>query len=445
MKFYNCVVCGKRTKPKERKSINPHVKRYLQNKLFIQNITPSDKICNKCMHKYYVAENKQERVTKSLDTQNDPDFIPPKISRQSKPLASPPSVTLNIPGASGSHARCFICKKPGPKLVVLSNDARYKAFIDGNVLIPSGARCCPTHVDDKKCLKTDCFNIMSTSEKSSSNRTSISKLLTHLRETSLKAQNGINFDNISDKDCKNLTSLTKNQFEDLFSHVNIKSTPIRTPKTTVGIFLTKLKCALSNKLLSTLFKISASSIRRAIQTVRQALMRSFVPLYLGFDSVTREEIINKHSRPLAKTLMEVDNDNLILVLDGTYIYIQKSNNFAFQRRSFSIHKSRPLVKPMVVVTTTGYFVSILGPYLAKNNDASILNHMLKCNVEEIMDFVKENDIFVVDRGFRDSLDLLEDLGIKAAMPAFIEKGKKQMPDMDANTSRMVTKVKSYIQ
>jgi hypothetical protein len=85
-----------------------------------------------------------------------------------------------------------------------------------------------------------------------------------------------------------------------------------------------------------------------------------------------------------------------------------------------IHKFRPLVKPIVVVTTTGQFVAILGPCIARNNDASILNHLLKCNINDIKGLVKDNDIFVVDRGFRDSLTLLEDLGIKAAMPSFMK-------------------------
>ena len=51
------------------------------------------------------------------------------------------------------------------------------------------------------------------------------------------------------------------------------------------------------------------------------------------------------------------------------------NNFSFSRRSYSLHKHMPLVKPMVVVTTSGYTVSVRGLYLAdcKNNDAGILN------------------------------------------------------------------------
>ena len=100
------------------------------------------------------------------------------------------------------------------------------------------------------------------------------------------------------------------------------------------------------------------------------------------------------------------------------------------------------MKPMIIVSTTGYYVSVLGPYFAdvKNNDASILNHIMNNNIEEIKDWVKPSDIFVVDRGFRDSVALLKDLGIQAEIPAFMKRGEKQMSTEEANTSRLVTKV-----
>jgi hypothetical protein len=217
-----------------------------------------------------------------------------------------------------------VCKKPGPKLLVISHDARFQAFIDGNILIAAGTRGCPTHLLENGHLKTECFTIMSTSEKSCfSNRTSIVNLLTQMRKICINNQNKIDFDNIDNRDCKNLTGFLLDQFEDTCSFIliNIKSTPSRTPKISVGLFLMKMKCALSHKLLSILFKISISSVRRAVHTIRQAFMRSFVPLYLGFESITREQIIKDHTRPLAKTLLGGDDDGLILVLDGTYIYI----------------------------------------------------------------------------------------------------------------------------
>ncbi|XP_071138462.1 uncharacterized protein [Mytilus edulis] len=64
---------------------------------------------------------------------------------------------------------------------------------------------------------------------------------------------------------------------------------------------------------------------------------------------------------------------------------------------------------------------------------------MKCNVDDIKSFVNEKDIFVGDRGFRDSISLLKELCIKAAMPTFMKKGEKQMSYADANTSRIVIK------
>ena len=74
-----------------------------------------------------------------------------------------------------------------------------------------------------------------------------------------------------------------------------------------------------------------------------------------------------------------------------------------------MHKHRHLIKPMMVVTTTGYILSVLGPYLAdsKNNDAGILRHMLASNTEEIAAWLNEGDVIVVDRGFRDAADVLQ--------------------------------------
>ena len=100
-----------------------------------------------------------------------------------------------------------------------------------------------------------------------------------------------------------------------------------------------------------------------------------------------------------------------------------------------MHKRRPLVKPMVIVTTTGYFIAVHGPYLAnaKNNNASsILTHIIKNNLDDIKHWVNENDIFIVDRGFRDALPLLEEIGIKGEMPKFLKKGEKQMSTEDAS-------------
>ena len=319
-------------------------------------------------------------------------------------------------------------------------------FVQHNILVSAGSRCCPSHLPNNEGFNKDTINHLKTVEHSFLNRTSILDLLQQLRQAIQKLScKKFTFDDLqTDQDMLNLTGLTKQQFLDLLNMIehHIRSTPTRSSKTTLGLFLMKMKTGLSDKILSTLFSISRSSIKRAVHAVRKVLMVDFVPDNLGFNHITREAVRNLHSRQLATSLFADNDDQVILVLDGTYIFIQKSNNFNFQRRSFSLHKGRPLVKPMVVVTTTGYFVSVLGPYLAdsKNNDASILTHMMASNTEQIKSWVQPDHIFIVDGGFRDAISFLDELGIQTEMPAFMSKGEKQMSCGDANASRLVTKV-----
>lgn len=109
---------------------------------------------------------------------------------------------------------------------------------------------------------------------------------------------------LTDTDYKSLLGITKANFRGLCDSVEglIKNTPARSLTTSVAIFFCKMKTGLSNVILSTLFRTSKSSLRRAISAVRKALLIKFVPENLGFTHISREEIINKHTRPLAQTL-----------------------------------------------------------------------------------------------------------------------------------------------
>ena len=124
-----------------------------------------------------------------------------------------------------------------------------------------------------------------------------------------------------------------------------------------------------------------------------------------------------------------------------HIYIQKSHKYKFQRRCFSMHKHRPLLKPMVVTSTDGYILSILGPYLAdgKNNDASIVQHMMRSNEENMMEWFKKEDILILDRGFRDAEEFLNECGFRTESPAFLSKSEKQFSTEDANFPGLLRK------
>ena len=118
-------------------------------------------------------------------------------------------------------------------------------------------------------------------------------------------------------------------------------------------------------------------------------------------------------------------------------------DYLFQRKSYSMHKNRPLVKPMMVVGSDGYILTVFGPYYAngKNNDAEITKHCFVSNNEDINTWLKPNDIFIVDRGLRDAVTFLEERGLNVQMPAFLPKGQKQHTAKEANLSRFVTIVR----
>ena len=79
-------------------------------------------------------------------------------------------------------------------------------------------------------------------------------------------------------------------------------------------------------------------------------MDHFVPKHLEFEHISRWNVIDQHTCPLGKRLFtNPGDDKAILILDGTYIYVQKSSNNILQRRIFSMHKGRPLIIPMMIV------------------------------------------------------------------------------------------------
>ena len=72
-----------------------------------------------------------------------------------------------------------------------------------------------------------------------------------------------------------------------------------------------------------------------------------------------------------------------------------------------------------------------------------LNYIIKTNAERMKDWTKDGSTFVVDRGVRDSCDMLRDLGINIEMPLFLSLGASQLPTEDANCSKLVTKVQCH--
>ena len=83
------------------------------------------------------------------DKNKDPDFTIPENKRP-KYQTSPKIIPLPIFSTGKSHSACCLCKKRGGKLVLIPTEARYRLFIEKEVLLLSGSRWCSSHLIDKK-------------------------------------------------------------------------------------------------------------------------------------------------------------------------------------------------------------------------------------------------------------------------------------------------------
>ena len=162
-KSFPCILCRKRTKPKDRKKCeSAGIRRFLRKKILVE-ATPNDILCNKCRHLYHGHQPKQPKES----------FVNPATDSHPPPgLCSPPSISLPLQRTPSSHAYCFICKRPGPKLVVVSPNARFQAFLHKAVLVPPGSRCCPFHINGDN-FATGALDNLQTFQNSLVNRTTI--------------------------------------------------------------------------------------------------------------------------------------------------------------------------------------------------------------------------------------------------------------------------------
>ena len=275
---------------------------------------------------------------------------------------------------SQSNKICSICGKNFSVENILSQEVdqrtRVEWLLDYRVYIPISNRCCSTHHTEKT-LNTQYIGKMQTNRQ---DHCIIKKdeLITILDEVKkeprrkndhinqLNKDPPLNFDDcympMSNPNYQGVTGLTHDQFNDLCSEIPVSAlrhTEIRSERTATACFLVQLRLGLSHETLCTLFSIEDKrKISRMLDCTCAAIKRYFVPKHLGFDHIERSNVIADDTRPLAKILLgKNDSNKAILILDGTYSYIQKSSNNLLQRRTYSIHKGKPLVKPMVIVST----------------------------------------------------------------------------------------------
>ncbi|RNA10337.1 disulfide-isomerase A6-like [Brachionus plicatilis] len=89
-----------------------------------------------------------------------------------------------------------------------------------------------------------------------------------------------------------------------------------------------------------------------------------------------------------------------------------------QRKLFSGHKKRSLVKPFVITSSNGRIINVYGDNAATDNDAFIMDKVLQ-NDKDLGNLPKKGDLAIFDCGFKECIARLEAAyGLNCKIPTF---------------------------
>lgn len=355
-------------------------------------------------------------------------------SNQSGSSNEEQNVTFGLPGYCRSPNTSNSCLVYGCRNNTrhrIPKSLKVQLLLNNNYYISPYTRVCREHLEDNDwdvifTAENRCFDF---------NPQQVIEMMEWLKQPSYI----IDFENLQEQHSEELhywTGRSLDEFQIIYDETPSLAESCRKSKTALGIFLSKIRTGESNERLGTFFHMVRSNLERLMKIARECLERDFVPRYLGFNHMTRQQIIE---RTLAVPGAVFGNSGeAIIICDGTYMYIQKSANFSFQKITYSLQKHRNLLKPFLFVTCDGHIVDISGPHAAIENDASILNHHLSGVDRPLNWLLNPGDVFILDRGFRDSIEYLEEHGYVGIMPQSQTRGSTQLTTIQANKSRMCT-------
>ena len=239
-----------------------------------------------------VCVNCYNRIRKIAELEND-DFAP----------------ILEVIVSSVTR-KCFICRRVCNNRTTIKTRADF--YIKTNIFLPPNTRCCSRHLTDLGLVKMQLIeNVISVPMKVKMTGEELTEWMRNLRELALEGVNNKFQDesNFEDEDFKSLTSVNKQQFNELYGccvPVNIYGRQRKVLKKHLITFLIKMRQGLSDEFLKSVLNFpSRQSVSLVIETVRQSLMARFVPQNLGLNSPelqNKNQFIQNHVTEFANLL-----------------------------------------------------------------------------------------------------------------------------------------------
>jgi hypothetical protein len=172
----------------------------------------------------------------------------------------------------------------------------------------------------------------------------------------------------------------------------------RTKDQLIALYMFWLRNGTDQKSLAVMFgnKTSQRRISDYLKQIRVAISKDIVPKYLGANK-NREEYLQYNTK-MTNKLFQLADDDLVIVVDGTYCSIEKSNNNSFQYSTYSCQQKDSLFKPFLVCCADGYIIDMYGPFAANDNDATIFDYIYNNDEDLKRILVPQKTLILMDKG-----------------------------------------------
>jgi len=270
------------------------------------------------------------------------DFSSTRRKKSKPPSQKEPKITVKgVASLPRSDSKCFVCSIPYVRSRTPSNIID-QMWIKHRILVPSNNRCCPWHYQESGFFDEKCMAEIRKKIRNEAVLTSAEFSLWLNRLGSIAGSNRIDFEDplLTEEDYSLITGLSKSNFSTMHTFVkkNLRDSKNRSTRNALAIFMAKIRLGVSNRFLGFLFGMSDRRVSDTITAVSKVLEDHFVPNHLGYNHLTRDEIKTNHTPSLSNALYRVADDSIVLILDGTYIYIQKPKDHQDQLDTFSMQK-----------------------------------------------------------------------------------------------------------
>uniref|UniRef100_T1JY13 Uncharacterized protein n=1 Tax=Tetranychus urticae TaxID=32264 RepID=T1JY13_TETUR len=293
----------------------------------------------------------------TIDSENE--YVPPAQLNPRPSTSQAPQIKRSISG----HTTCiFRCRRPN-SLRNVPTEKRSFCLIIKDIFVPKGARCCSSHL----LHENDDWSELTPIEGSRLSIEELEEAVQLAKEPFVRRFFNRCFPAPTSEEAsfyKNWTGLSPSQFCSLMESIGMAQSDVNIQS--LAMTLMKLRKNLSYDDLASLTHQSRATIIRHFDQNIKLMCEKFVPLHLGYQSLTRQQA-KECATQISIDLFDVPAEAIIVVADATYCYTQKSSNHAKSREFYLGYKSRNLFKPFIICCPNGRIQNTQNTVFSRND------------------------------------------------------------------------------